>query len=172
MPIRRERPKTTRSDRERLAAMVTVAERIRSLPPSAPPKNVSSVTPLLSVNELICVLRIKEKELSCSIHNREDMAIERTSDAIDEVQCAAERELAIRNHDRESTLLRQVVAALIRVNNGTYGTCLDCEAEISLKRLNAVPQTPYCIKCQEAKDRHEAEPDRNVVFGNPLPLPA
>jgi DnaK suppressor protein len=34
---------------------------------------------------------------------------------------------------------------------------LHCEEEINPKRLNAVPWTAYCIRCQEAADRHEFE---------------
>src|SRR5271170_2268111 len=103
------------------------------------------------------VLETRLAELSYALRNREDIAIEKTPDALDEVQLAGERELAIRNLDRESNLLRQVRAALARINDGSYGTCMHCEEEISPKRLNAVPQTPYCIKCQEAADRHEFE---------------
>ena len=62
-------------------------------------------------------------------------------------------ELAIRNLDRESSLLRQVKLALSRIQDSTFGTCLHCEEEINLKRLNAVPWAPYCITCQEVADR-------------------
>ena len=103
------------------------------------------------------VLEAKQTELSANLRNRGDIAIEKTADAIDEVQLAGERELAIRNLDRDSNLLRKVSAALGRISDGSYGTCLHCDEEISPKRLTAVPWTPYCIKCQEAADRHEVE---------------
>jgi DnaK suppressor protein len=72
------------------------------------------------------------------------------------VQHAAERELAIRNLDRESQLLRNVRAALRRIDEGTFGVCLHCEEDISPKRLAAVPWTPFCIGCQEMADRNQA----------------
>ena len=103
------------------------------------------------------VLEAKQAELSAGLRKREDIAIEKTPDALDEVQLAGERELAIRTLDRESALLRQVKGALARVADGSYGTCLHCEEEIKPKRLDAVPWTKYCIKCQEAADRHEFE---------------
>lgn len=102
-------------------------------------------------------LEARQAELGGALRNREDIAIEKTPDALDEVQLAGERELAIRNLDRESNLLRQVRGALARIAEGSYGTCMHCDEEISLKRLNAVPQTAFCIKCQEAADRHEFE---------------
>jgi DnaK suppressor protein len=102
-------------------------------------------------------LEAKKAELSANLRNREDIAIEKTPDAIDEVQLAGERELAILNLDRESSLLRNVRASLARMADGSYGTCMHCEEEISPKRLNAVPWTAFCIKCQEAADRNEFE---------------
>ena len=109
------------------------------------------------LNKYKAMLEAKQAELSAGLRNREDIAIEKTPDAIDEVQLAGERELAIRNLDRESNLLRNVKGALVRVADGSYGVCMHCEEDISPKRLNAVPQTPYCIRCQEAADRHEFE---------------
>jgi DnaK suppressor protein len=102
-------------------------------------------------------LEAKKAEIAASLRNRDDIAIEKASDTIDEVQLAGERELAIRNLDRESTLLRNVMAALARIADGSFGTCMHCEEEISSKRLNAVPWAPFCIRCQEAADRHEFE---------------
>ena len=103
------------------------------------------------------MLEVKRTELSAGLRNREDIAIEKSPDALDEVQLAGERELAIRNLDRGSNLLRSVRGALARIADGSYGICLHCEEEIKPKRLDAVPWTKYCIRCQEAADRHEFE---------------
>src|SRR5258708_13345841 len=80
------------------------------------------------------ILEAKQAELSHAVRNREDIAIEKTPDAIDEVQLAGERELAIRNLDRESNLLRQVRAALSRISDGSYCIYMHCEEHISPKR--------------------------------------
>ena len=105
------------------------------------------------------MLEAKQAELSAGLRNRDDIAIEKTPDALDEVQLATERELAIRNLDRESNLLRNVKDGLRRIADGSYGVCLHCEEDIKPKRLDAVPWTRYCIRCQEAADRHEFEAD-------------
>src|SRR3981189_1484377 len=107
-------------------------------------------------------LETKQAEIGANLRNREDIAIEKTPDAIDEVQLAGERELAIRNLDRESNLLPNVKGGLARIPHGSYGTCMHCEEEISLKRLNAVPWAAFCIKCQEAVDRNEIEPAESL----------
>ena len=109
------------------------------------------------LNKYKQLLETKQTELAGGLRNREGIAIEKTADALDEVQLAGERELAIRNLDRESNLLRNVRSAMGRMADGSYGVCLHCEEDISPKRLNAVPWTAYCIKCQEAADRHEFE---------------
>jgi DnaK suppressor protein len=109
------------------------------------------------LNKYRATLEAKQAELSAGLRNREDIAIEKTPDALDEVQLAGERELAIRNLDRESNLLRNVKGALGRIADGSYGICLHCEEEIKPKRLDAVPFTKYCIRCQEAADHHEFE---------------
>jgi DnaK suppressor protein len=46
-------------------------------------------------------------------------------------------------------LLREVTDALRRIDQGTYGTCMECEQTISVKRLEAVPWARYCVTCQE-----------------------
>jgi DnaK suppressor protein len=103
------------------------------------------------------ILEAKQAELAQVLRNRDGITIEKSPDALDEVQNAAERELAIRNLDRESNLLRNVRAALHRIDEGMYGVCLHCEEDISPKRLNAVPWAPYCIACQETADRNQEE---------------
>ncbi len=109
------------------------------------------------INKFKQVLEARQAELAQVLRNRDGITIEKSPDALDEVQNAAERELAIRNLDRESKLMSNVRAALARIEDGTYGVCLNCEEEISIKRLNAVPQTPYCISCQENMDRRQSE---------------
>ena len=104
------------------------------------------------LNKYRMILNTKEAELVRAIAKRDGIAIERTADALDEVQLAAQRELTTRGLERESTLLRKVRGALDRVAEGVYGTCMDCEEEISQKRLHAVPWATLCISCQERAD--------------------
>jgi len=46
-------------------------------------------------------------------------------------------------------LLREVQAALRRIEQGAYGVCYECEEPISVKRLDAVPWAKFCVSCQE-----------------------
>jgi DnaK suppressor protein len=107
------------------------------------------------LNKFKNILEANQAELAQLVGKREGIAIEKSPDAFDEVQHSTERELAIRNLDRESSLLRNVRAALRRIDDGTFGVCLHCEEDISPKRLAAVPWTAFCIRCQEIADRKQ-----------------
>jgi DnaK suppressor protein len=108
------------------------------------------------------ILDVKQAELTGSLLNRDGIVVEKAPDALDEVQLAGERELAIRALDRDSSMLRQLRRALARITNGSYGVCLHCEEDISPKRVNAVPWAAFCIKCQEQADRREIDVEHAV----------
>src|SRR5258708_4799295 len=111
------------------------------------------------LNKYKAILEAKQAELSAGLRNRDDIAIEKTPDAIDEVQLAGDGEPAIRTRARKSNLLRNVKGALAFMAAGSCGVFLLCDENIKPKRLDAVPGTKYCITCQEARDRHEFESD-------------
>jgi DnaK suppressor protein len=112
---------------------------------------------LADTERLANVLRTKKTELSRSLLHRDEIVIEKASDALDEVQSMEERELAVRNLARDSAALRLIHRALSRIEDGTYGICRHCEEDILPNRLAAVPWAAYGIACQEMVDRHEIE---------------
>ena len=83
---------------------------------------------------------------------RGDIVIQQSADALDQTQFAAERDLVVTLLNRHTQMFRRVKAALHRVEEGTYGTCLTCEESISVKRLQAVPWAELCLRCQERSD--------------------
>jgi len=117
---------------------------------------------MCKLNKYRSVLEAKQAELVRLVRNRDGIAIEKSSDAFDEVQQATERELAMRNLDRDSNLLRNVRGARRRIEKGCFGVCLHCEEDISPKRLAAVPWTAFCIQCQEIADRSQGESAANL----------
>jgi len=60
---------------------------------------------------------------------------------------------------RHSERLSAVVEALDRMEQGIYGTCIDCEDRIDDKRLLADPAVSRCINCQELHERTFEEKD-------------
>ena len=106
-----------------------------------------------NINIFMTALKAKEADASKILQSRDAIIIEKSADELDEIEGAVAREIAIRNLDRESGLLREIRSALRRIDEGTFGTCLHCEEEISRRRLEAVPWARLCLQCQEAADR-------------------
>jgi DnaK suppressor protein len=104
------------------------------------------------------VLGSKETEWENAIRNREAIAIETNADVLDQIQHATERELELGRLARESSLLHDVRSAIRRLDTQMFGLCLNCEQEISPKRLAAVPWAPFCITCQNAVDNKVEHP--------------
>jgi DnaK suppressor protein len=116
-------------------------------------KETMSKTKLEDVRK---ALEAKRKELLVGTSDREEILIENAAEEFDRLQQQLNREVAIRNLDRESRLLKDVQKALSRAADGTLGICLRCEEEIPEKRLKAVPWAAYCLRCQETVDRLKA----------------
>jgi RNA polymerase-binding protein DksA len=55
--------------------------------------------------------------------------------------------LGLASNDRE--LLHKIDAALVRIQDGDFGLCLECHKTIPAARLKAIPYTETCLKCQE-----------------------
>jgi DnaK suppressor protein len=104
------------------------------------------------INGFQKTLEQKEADLFELLRLRDGLTIEKSADPMDEIQYASERDLAIRNADRDFTLLRDVRSALQRIRDGDFGVCLDCESQIGENRLVAVPWAQRCIRCQNAAD--------------------
>jgi len=120
------------------------------------------------LKKFTATLTARASELEGLIRNREAAAIETSADALDQIQHAVERELALGTLARESSGLRETRAALRRIDEGSFGICMDCEEEINLKRLAAVPWAARCIACQERADREGAADDSaNDIAGDP-----
>jgi DnaK suppressor protein len=90
---------------------------------------------------------------------REDIAVENAPDAVDHSQRQAERDLAILQIESNFNRAQSIKLALDRIEDGSYGTCLMCDGEISPKRLTAVPWTAYCVRCQEIADKERVQPE-------------
>jgi DnaK suppressor protein len=67
----------------------------------------------------------------------------------DQAQNSLEEAVSLRLNGHEYLQLRQIQAALDRLQVGEYGTCLSCAETIPPKRLQALPWAKYCVKCQE-----------------------
>ena len=112
-------------------------------------------------------LEAKLREVTQSGDWRDTIAVEHNADPLDTTQRALECEMATRSLDRNAALVRQIRAAIHRVNEGEYGVCLECEEPISQKRLAAVPWAALCIQCQERADNTNRSVDDWLNEGLP-----
>jgi DnaK suppressor protein len=106
------------------------------------------------LNRFRMMLAAKVAEMERFTRHRDGIAIERSADQLDEIQAASERALAVCNLDREFNQLRNAQAALLRIQEGSFGTCQRCDDDIHPRRLAAVPWATFCIQCQEAVDNN------------------
>lgn len=90
--------------------------------------------------------------------NKAPIAAEATPEDLDRIQQAAERDYAISSLERNFTRMREVSAALRRLDKGNFGVCASCDEEITSKRLAAVPWAPFCLACQESADKDRIAP--------------
>ena len=99
--------------------------------------------------------RLVELESRISSHLRRDLASGREQLA-DTAADAGDASLADESESEDfteaeldATTLQQVQAALRRIENGTFGQCLVDGGPIELKRLDAIPWAPYCVRHQK-----------------------
>lgn len=76
-----------------------------------------------------------------------------TQDPADKASNSYTKELLFSQSTTERNTLKLVENALERMQEGAYGECTNCGDEISEKRLDAIPWTPYCIRCQELLEK-------------------
>jgi DnaK suppressor protein len=65
--------------------------------------------------------------------------------------------LELRTRDRERKLIRKIDDALKRIEDGSYGYCLETGEEIGIKRLEARPVATLSIEAQERRERRERQ---------------
>jgi len=71
-------------------------------------------------------------------------------DVVDKSQQDVNQALALKLGERASKMIADIDQALLRIDEGTYGTCERCAKEIDERRLEAVPTARYDASCQEA----------------------
>ena len=96
------------------------------------------------------ILEKKKEELMSSAPARTPATEpgSKSGDWID--QSSQENDLHVRLalKQTDSKLLRAIEEAILRIDSGTYGTCMECEGDIAPARLEAVPWTRVCIDCK------------------------
>jgi DnaK suppressor protein len=72
-----------------------------------------------------------------------------SQDPADKASNSYTKELLFSQSTNERNTLKLTEEALDRIEDGSFGECANCGEEIAPKRLDAIPWTPHCIRCQE-----------------------
>jgi DnaK suppressor protein len=102
-------------------------------------------------------LRRQEKQLEHSMLSAVEQGREVAADAADQAVQSYQKEMLFSQGTSGHEQLALVRLALKRLDEGTYGECMHCGKTIGLKRLEALPWTPYCIDCREKIENGEIE---------------
>ena len=102
----------------------------------------------------------RQREMHHMLHHRVRQGPSQgPSDGLDEPERA---EAHIQEHievalvQMKEETLHRVREALVRLDAGEYGYCVDCDGEISEKRLKALPFAVRCAACEASHERHAA----------------
>lgn len=134
--------------------------------PAEPAVTISVNQEVQKWDEIRALLtKIKEetlREISKSVRNGAEAvaAIEPGGDIYDQASSERDRELGLLLGDREREKVHNIDEALLRINEGEYGICEECDEEIPLGRLKAMPFTRHCVKCKSDLEKLQAQTKR------------
>ncbi len=111
------------------------------------------------------LLKMKDdtlREIHKTVKNGAETAAtgEPSGDIYDQASSERDRELGLILGDREREKLHSIDEALLRINEGEYGICEECEEEIPLGRLKAMPFARHCVKCKADLEKLQAQTKR------------
>lgn len=101
----------------------------------------------------------KHRQLSDEVGRTSIYGKDQEDDSIkdlgDQANTAYTREFFFELGNGDRRLLRDVVSALRKIDDGSFGSCERCGEPISEKRLEALPFARYCIGCQRVVEEEE-----------------
>lgn len=111
------------------------------------------------------LLTMKEQtllEIKRSIKKGSEVSVgeEPTGDIYDQASSERDRELGLLLNDREREKLHSIDEALLRIAEGEYGICEECDEDIPMGRLKVLPFTRHCVKCKSDLEKFQAQTRR------------
>lgn len=102
------------------------------------------------------------REIRKSVKNGTEAlaSIEPGGDIYDQASSERDRELGLLLGDREREKIHSIDEALLRIDDGEYGICEECDEDIPLGRLKAMPFTRHCVKCKSDLEKLQAQTKR------------
>ena len=106
---------------------------------------------LSDLNKYRDLLEKKKEELQAATPARTPATEpgSKSGDWIDQSSQESDLHVHLAMKQTDAKLLRAIEEAILRIDQGIYGICMDCEEEIKRVRLDAVPWTRVCLDCKE-----------------------
>lgn len=79
-----------------------------------------------------------------------------SGDEMDLISNGFESDFLLKLHNRNKQLRKKIIYALLKIDEGTYGSCEECHQKIGLARLIARPTATLCIQCKEGQEKEES----------------
>jgi DnaK suppressor protein len=130
--------------------------------PALTKKQIEELTALMRQRNAVLLEEIRE-ELARSGEPRHIEMSGRVTDIADESVADMLADIDAAMIDRQVKEVRDIEAALGRMESGEYGECIDCGANIAHSRLLAYPTAKRCIRCQELRERQFAEESQHTL---------
>jgi DnaK suppressor protein len=110
------------------------------------------------------LLKMKEEtlqEINKTLKSGSDISSgEPSGDIYDQASSERDRELGLLLGDRDREKLRSIDESLLKIEEGEYGICEECEEDIPIGRLKVVPFAHYCVKCKAEIEKLQAQTKR------------
>lgn len=109
------------------------------------------------ITQLKDALLAEKERIFNKTQNNESYCLDKNelSDPVDEASVNVQTSQEIRFRNRDIFYLKKINKALGKLNEGTYGLCEDCDAEINFERLMARMTAELCIGCKEEAEFSE-----------------
>src|SRR3989338_10212980 len=127
-------------------------------PKAAPVKKIPAAEPLTKAElaEIAASLSEMKTDIAKNVEDKKnlDLLEPEVGDSIDQATQSLDKEILFELSDNERKILRDVDAALRKMEKGTYGLCEHCKNIIEKKPIKALPSARYCMICQSGSEKN------------------
>ena len=93
-----------------------------------------------------------EAALSSNTQNSKPVELDLEIGRLTRMDAIQQQHMAKAGREANRLKLKQIEAALLRLENETYGECISCGENIAFARLKARPESQQCVECKERKE--------------------
>lgn len=162
-PAKPKAKPTSKAPAPKTKAVVAPAEPLQPATVKAAEAPVVSVGKWKEVQQILLSIKaqtLHEIKLSIKKGSEASVGEETTGDIYDQASSERDRELGLLLNDREREKLHSIDEALLRIADGDYGICEECDEDIPMGRLKVLPFTRHCVKCKSDLEKFQAQTRR------------